>query len=97
MNYLQNDNALLENKQKELKETIQNLVLSKELFVNAYDESTSDLKRSIHVRDRKLSFLSEKLKSHLSLFDSIEKEAFSVKQIVDNAQRLMSEKENVGK
>ncbi|XP_024022582.1 protein GRIP [Morus notabilis] len=95
VNYLQNDNALLENKQKELKETIQNLVLSKELFVNAYDESTSDLKRSIHIRDRKLSFLSEKLKSHLSLFDSIEKEAFSVKQVVDNAQRLMSEKENV--
>ena len=64
--------------------------------MNAYDESTSDMKRSIHVRDRKLSVLSEKLKSHLLLFDSIEKEAFLIKQVVDNVQRVMCEKEDIG-
>ena len=37
MSYLQNDNALLENKQKELKGTIQCLLQSKESFVNAYE------------------------------------------------------------
>ncbi len=37
VNYLQNDNALLENKQKELKGTIQILLQSKESFVNAYE------------------------------------------------------------
>ena len=37
VNYLQNENNLLENKQKELKETIQNLIQSKECFMNAYE------------------------------------------------------------
>lgn len=37
VNYLQNDNALLENKQKELKGTIQSLVQSRESFINAYE------------------------------------------------------------
>lgn len=59
-------------------------------------ESTSDMKRSIENRDRKLSFLSEKIKSHLLLFDSIEKEALSVMQVVDHIQHLVSEKEEVG-
>ncbi|PON38874.1 RUN/FYVE domain protein [Trema orientale] len=95
VNYLQNDNGLLENKQKELKETIQSLIQSKECFVNAYEESTCDMKRSIQIRDRKLSVLSEKVKSHLLLFDSIEKGALSVKQVVDNVQCVMSEKEVV--
>lgn len=34
---LENDNALLENKQKELKGTINNLLQSREYFVNAYE------------------------------------------------------------
>ena len=37
MNCLQEDNALLEHKQKELKETIQSLLQSRESFVNAYE------------------------------------------------------------
>lgn len=37
VNYLQNENNLLENKQKELKETIQNLIQSKECFMNAHE------------------------------------------------------------
>ena len=54
------------------------------------------MKRSIESRDRKISVLSEKINTHLSLIDSIEKEAFSVKQVVDNAQHVLSEKEEVG-
>ncbi|XP_060669256.1 protein CROWDED NUCLEI 2 [Ziziphus jujuba] len=95
VSHLENDNALLENKQKELKATIQNLLQSREYFVNAYEESTSDMKRSIETGNRKLSFLSEKIKSHLLLFDSIEKEALSIKQLVDNIQHLVSEKDEV--
>ncbi|KAH0991533.1 hypothetical protein GBA52_003016 [Prunus armeniaca] len=86
--YLQNDNSMLENKQKELKGTIQSLLQSRDTFVNAYEESTCEMKRSIQCRDRKLSVLSEKIKYHLLLFDSIEKEATSVKKVVDNVQRI---------
>lgn len=60
-------------------------------------ESTSDMKRAVRIRDRKLDFLTDKVKSHLSLFDSIEKEAFSVKQVVENVQRITSEREHIGK
>ncbi|XP_019106085.2 uncharacterized protein LOC104898018 isoform X3 [Beta vulgaris subsp. vulgaris] len=95
VSYLQNDNALLESKQQELNATIQSLLQSKEQFVNAYQESTYDLNRSIETRDRKLKIFSEKLKSHLLLFDSIEKEALSVKQVVDNVRHVVNEKEEV--
>lgn len=95
VSYLQNDNALLESKQKELNATIQSLLQSREQFVNAYQESTYDMKRSIEARDRKLKFFSEKLKSHLLLFDSIEKEALSVKQVVDNVRHVVNAKEEV--
>ncbi|XVF02321.1 hypothetical protein REPUB_Repub04eG0165600 [Reevesia pubescens] len=88
VSYLQNDNALLENKQKELQGTIQSLLQSRDSFVNAYQESTCEMKRSIEAKDRKLAVLSEKINSHLSLFDSIEREAFSVKQVVDNVERI---------
>lgn len=54
------------------------------------------MKRAIQTRDRKLSILSGKINSHLSLFDSIEKEAFSIKQVVDNIHHILSEKEEVG-
>ncbi|GAV87088.1 hypothetical protein CFOL_v3_30514 [Cephalotus follicularis] len=96
LNYLQNDNGLLENNQKELKGTIQSLLQSRESFINAYQESTCEMKRAIEMRDRKLTILSEKINSHLSLFDSIEREAFSVKRVVDNVQCLVKEKEEVG-
>ncbi|XP_074309792.1 uncharacterized protein LOC141644220 isoform X2 [Silene latifolia] len=95
VSYLQNDNTLLENKQKELNNTIQALLQSKEQFVNAYQESTCELRRSIETRDRKLKILSEKLKSHLLLFDSIEKEASSVKHAVDDVRHIVSQKEDV--
>ncbi|KAL6350492.1 hypothetical protein AAG906_019139 [Vitis piasezkii] len=92
MSYLQNDNALLENKQRELNGTIQNLLQSRENFVRL----TCEMKRSIETRDRKLAILSQKINAHILLFDSIEKEASSVKQVVNNVQRLVSEKEEVG-
>ncbi|XP_022735089.1 paramyosin [Durio zibethinus] len=95
VSYLQNDNALLENKRKDLQGTIQSLLQSRDSFINAYQESNCEMKRSIEARDRKLAVLSEKINSHLSLFDSIEKEAFSVKQVVDNVERIVSEKEEV--
>lgn len=37
VNYLENDNVLLENKQKELKGTMNNLLQSRESFVHAYE------------------------------------------------------------
>ncbi|KAG4202225.1 hypothetical protein ERO13_A05G320500v2 [Gossypium hirsutum] len=95
VSYLQNDNALLENKQKELQGIIRSLLQSRDSFINAYQESTHEMKQSIEARDRKIAVLSEKLNSHLSLFDSIEKEAFSVKQVVDTVERIVSEKEEV--
>ncbi|KAJ4711224.1 protein CROWDED NUCLEI 2 isoform X1 [Melia azedarach] len=95
VSYLQNDNVLLENKQKELKETINRLLQSRENFLNAYEESTCDMKRAIEARDRKLTALYEKINSHLTLFDSIEKEAFSIKKVVDNVERVVSEKEEL--
>ncbi|XP_044490896.1 myosin-11 [Mangifera indica] len=95
VSFLQNDNALLESRQKELKETINRLLQSRESFLNAYEESTCEMKRSIETRDRKLSVLYEKINSHLTLFDSIEKEALFIKQIVDNVERLVNEKEEV--
>lgn len=60
-------------------------------------ESTCEMKRSIGTRDRKITVLSEKINSHLLLFDSIEKEAFSIKQVVNDVRCLLSEKEEVGK
>ncbi|XP_057542338.1 uncharacterized protein LOC130820823 isoform X2 [Amaranthus tricolor] len=95
VSYLQNDNALLEIKQKDLNATVQNLLQSREQFVNAYQESTNDMKRSIEARDRKLKYFSEKLKSHLLLFDSIEKEALCVKQFVDNVRHVINDKEEI--
>ncbi|KAH1264455.1 hypothetical protein HKD37_01G000342 [Glycine soja] len=93
--YLENDNVLLENKQKELKGTLNNLLQSRENFVNAYEESTSQMKRSIEAKDRMLGVLSEKISSYVALFDSIEKEAFSIKQIVDKVQNVVNDREGI--
>lgn len=54
------------------------------------------MRRATETRDRKLAMLSEKISSHLLLFDSIEKEALSVKQAVDSVKHLVSEKEELG-
>ncbi|XP_057948482.1 uncharacterized protein LOC131144108 [Malania oleifera] len=95
VSYLQSDNDLLENKQKHLERTIRSLLESREKFIKVYRESTCEMRRSIETKDRMLAFLTEKINSQLLLFDSIEKEAFSVKQVVDDVQLLVSEKEQV--
>ncbi|XP_058195199.1 uncharacterized protein LOC131311678 isoform X2 [Rhododendron vialii] len=95
VSYLENDNAMLENKQKELKGTIASLLQARESFVKVYEDSTCEMRRSIQARDRKLAILSEKIDAHLSQFDTIEKEAFSVKQVLDYVQHLVSEKEGI--
>ncbi|KAG2267801.1 hypothetical protein Bca52824_062356 [Brassica carinata] len=81
VSYLQNDYSLLENKQNELKNTIQNLLQSRESFLNAYQESFSEMKCSVDARDRKIGILHQKITSHLALFDSIEKERRQSKTI----------------
>ncbi|KAI3941257.1 hypothetical protein MKX01_029831 [Papaver californicum] len=93
--YLENENVLLDNKQKELKATIDCLFQSRDSFLSLYEDSTCEMRRSIGVRDKKLSVLSEKIQTHMSLFESIEKEFISTKQVVDNVQMLVSEKEDV--
>jgi len=72
-----------------------NLFLSFKKWV--MQESTSHLKRSIENKDRMISVLSEKINSHLLLFDSIEKEVFYIKQIMDKVQNIVKNKEEVGK
>ncbi|KAK4771877.1 hypothetical protein SAY86_013652 [Trapa natans] len=96
IDHLQEENLLLEDRQKELNATIQGLVQSRDEFIHAYEESTCEMRRAIVIRDRKLAMLSEKVNYHLLLFDSIEKEAQTVKQIVDNVNHLVSEKEELG-
>lgn len=54
------------------------------------------MKQAITHKDNMISGLTEKIRLHTSLFSSIEKEALSVKQIVENAQQALSEKEEVG-
>ncbi|CAI9265991.1 unnamed protein product [Lactuca saligna] len=93
--FLEDENYLLENKHKELKETISSILQEKEDFVKAYQESTCEMKRSIESRDRKISILSEKINAHLISFHTIHKEALVVKQVVDNATHVVNEKEEV--
>ncbi|XP_022881818.1 rho-associated protein kinase 1 isoform X4 [Olea europaea var. sylvestris] len=93
VNCLESENALLENRQKELKETINNLLQSRESFVKAYEDSTCEMKRAMESRDRMILFLSEKIKSHSLLVNSIEKEASSIKQIVNDTEYILTEKE----
>ncbi|KAD2393789.1 hypothetical protein E3N88_40766 [Mikania micrantha] len=94
--FLEDENYLLQSKHKELKETINNILHAKEGFVKAYQESTCEMRRSIEFRDRKIAILSEKINAHLLFLNSIRKEASSVKQVVDNVQLLVDEKEEAG-
>ncbi|XP_013639018.1 PREDICTED: cingulin [Brassica oleracea var. oleracea] len=95
VSYLQNDYSLLENKQNELKNTIQNLLQSRESFLNAYQESFSEMRCSVEARDRKIAILHQKITSHLALFDSIEKEASAIKNVIQEVQGLVDQKEDV--
>lgn len=59
-------------------------------------DSTCTLQRTIQTKDRELTLLSEKLNAHISLFNSVQKEANSVKRAFDVIKRTLSEKEQVG-
>ncbi|XP_075103140.1 uncharacterized protein LOC107770020 [Nicotiana tabacum] len=93
---LENENNLLENKKKELEGTLQSLLESREDFLKAYEDSTYEMKRAIEDRDRKIGILSETLRVHLLLFDSISKEASSINKLMDDARHALSQKEDVG-
>ncbi|KAJ0981629.1 hypothetical protein J5N97_009884 [Dioscorea zingiberensis] len=90
---LESENTLLEKREKELKETINDLLQSKDTFLSVYRESTSELKHSIEIRDKKLAVLSEKMQAHMLVLDSIRKEAASIKHVVDNIKHIVTEKE----
>jgi chromosome segregation ATPase len=53
------------------------------------------MKCSIEARDRKILMLHEKITSHLTLFDSIEKEASVIKKVIHEVQGLVDKKEDV--
>lgn len=51
---------------------------------------------SVEARDRKIGILHQKITSHLALFDSIEKEASAIKNVIQEVQGLVDQKEDVG-
>ncbi|KAL3501295.1 hypothetical protein ACH5RR_035744 [Cinchona calisaya] len=95
VNCLERENDMLEAKLKELKETINSLLQSKESFVQAYEDSYGEMKRAVEERERKIAILSEKVKAHSLLFDTIEKEANCIMQVVHNAECAIKEKEEI--
>lgn len=59
-------------------------------------ESFSEMRCSVEARDRKIAILHQKITSHLALFDSIEKEASAIKNVIQEVQGLVDQKEDVG-
>ncbi|CAL5428925.1 unnamed protein product [Camellia sinensis] len=88
VSYLQSDNALLENKQKELKGTINNLLQSRESFVKVYEDSTFEMKQSIQTSDRKEGIVAG-LKSKMDKLSSYEK--VFVEKISDLESKLRND------
>ncbi|XP_078165101.1 RUN/FYVE domain protein isoform X3 [Carex rostrata] len=93
--YLENENELLQTKEKDLKDAINGLLQSRESFVHRYEDSTCTLQRTVQTKDRELTLLTEKLSAHISLFNSVQKEANSVKRAFDVIKRALNEKEQV--
>ncbi|RWW08381.1 hypothetical protein BHE74_00017903 [Ensete ventricosum] len=59
-------------------------------------DSTYQLKQSIQKRDRKLLLLTEKIHTQIQLFDSMEKEAAAIKQVVNTVEDTLNGKEQEG-
>lgn len=59
-------------------------------------DSTYQLKQSIQKRDRKLVLLTEKIHTQIQLFDSMEKEAAAIKQVVNTVEDTVNGKEQEG-
>ncbi|KAJ8478269.1 hypothetical protein OPV22_021996 [Ensete ventricosum] len=91
--YIDTERDLLKKKEKELKETINSLLQLREAFLNHYEDSTYQLKQSIQKRDRKLLLLTEKIHTQIQLFDSMEKEAAAIKQVVNTVEDTLNGKE----
>ncbi|XP_064967381.1 uncharacterized protein LOC135583503 isoform X3 [Musa acuminata AAA Group] len=94
--YVETEKDLLKKKEKELKETINSLLQSREAFLSHYEDSTYQLKQSIQKRDRKLVLLTEKIHTQIQLFDSMEKEAAAIKQVVNTVEDTVNGKEQEG-
>lgn len=72
------------------------IIIQFSFYIDIQD-STCEMKRAMESRDRMILFLSEKIKSHSLLVNSIEKEASSIKQIVNDTEYILTEKEEAGK
>jgi hypothetical protein len=48
------------------------------------------------MKDKQIAVISEKLNSHLALFNSVGKEVTAVTQVLSDMECLVGEKENVG-
>lgn len=81
--------------------------LSSELFIKAnrylahdtmFDrqDSACSLQWTIQMKDKQIAVISEKLNSHLALFNSVGKEVASVTQVLADVECLVGEKESVG-
>uniref|UniRef100_A0A453RFY3 Uncharacterized protein n=1 Tax=Aegilops tauschii subsp. strangulata TaxID=200361 RepID=A0A453RFY3_AEGTS len=92
---LENENELLERNEKDLKENIERLLQSREAFMRQYEDSACSLQWTIQMRDKQITVISEKLNSHLALFNSVGKEVAAVKQVLGDVECLVGEKENV--
>ncbi|KAI4975265.1 hypothetical protein ZWY2020_048872 [Hordeum vulgare] len=58
-------------------------------------DSACSLQWTIQMRDKQITVISEKLNSHLALFNSVGKEVAAVKQVLGDVECLVGEKENV--
>lgn len=92
---LETENEMLDNQQKGLKETISNLLQSKESFVKAYEDSFGEMRQVIEAKDRRIEYLSKMVKTHLLLVEAIEKEASSIKDVVKNTDSVLKEREKL--
>uniref|UniRef100_A0ACD5Z997 Uncharacterized protein n=1 Tax=Avena sativa TaxID=4498 RepID=A0ACD5Z997_AVESA len=92
---LENENELLERNEKDLKENMERLLQSREAFIKHYEDSACSLQWTIQMKDKQIAVISEKLNSHLALFNSVGKEVASVTQVLGDVECLVGQKENV--
>ncbi|KQJ96656.1 hypothetical protein BRADI_3g26377v3 [Brachypodium distachyon] len=92
---LENENELLGRNEKDLKESMERLLQSRETFMKHYEDSACSLQWTIQLKDKQIAVISEKLNSHLALFSSVGKEVAAVKQALGDVECLVCEKENI--
>ncbi|KAK3157548.1 hypothetical protein QOZ80_2AG0124170 [Eleusine coracana subsp. coracana] len=92
---LENENEVLQENEKNLKESMDVLLQSREDFVKQYEASTCSMQWTIQMKDKQIAVILEKLNFHLVLFSSVEKEVAAVKRVLGDVQCLVGEKENI--